>query len=199
MKAALYLRVSTDQQTVANQKRELEAVAERHGWTILGVYADEGVSGARSSRPALDKLMLAVARREVDVVAAWSVDRLGRSLPHLLHLLGEFQAKNVDLYLHQQGLDTRSPSGRAMFQMCGVFAEFERAILRERIRSGIARAKAQGRVLGRPRRALDLDLIRAQVAAGQSLKAIAAALKVPKSTLSGRLRQDSRTHGFGVP
>src|SRR6516162_5261770 len=122
---ALYLRVSTTEQTVENQQRELEAVAERHGWNVVAVFTDAG-SGTkgRDKRPGYDALCRGVARREFDHVAAWSVDRLGRSLQELVTFLGELHAKHVDLYLHQQGLDTGTPAGKAMFQMMGVFAEF---------------------------------------------------------------------------
>ena len=114
-------------------------------------FADAGISGAkgRDERPGLDALLKAVTRREFDMVAAWSVDRLGRSLTDLLDVLGELHAAGVGLYLHQQGLDTTTPSGRAMFQMMGVFAEFERAIIRERVMAGLARARAEGTKLGR--------------------------------------------------
>jgi DNA invertase Pin-like site-specific DNA recombinase len=151
-RVALYLRVSTQDQRTDNQLRELMAVADRAGWHIVGTFTDSGISGAkgRKDRPAFDKLLKAVTRREVDLVAAWSVDRLGRSLTDLLSFLGELHAKSCDLYLHQQGLDTSTPAGRAMFQMMGVFAEFERAIIRERVIAGLARAKSEGKVLGRP-------------------------------------------------
>ena len=127
-RVALYVRVSTDHQSVKNQEIELQAVAERHGWQVVSVYRDQGISGAkgRDKRPGLDKLLQAVARKEFDLVAAWSVDRLGRSLIDLVGILQEFHAKHVDLYLHQQGIDTTTPAGKAMFQMMGVFAEFER-------------------------------------------------------------------------
>ena len=150
-RVALYLRVSTSEQTTRNQRRELKATAERHGWQVANVFEDDGISGAkgRDQRPGLEALMKAVARREVDMVAAWSVDRLGRSLTDLLDILKELHAKGVDLFLHQQGLDTSTPSGRAMFQMLGVFAEFERAMIRERVMAGLARAKADGIKLGR--------------------------------------------------
>src|SRR5829696_2107219 len=153
LKAALYARVSTTGQTVENQLRELRAVATRHGWEMASTFKDQAISGAqgREKRPGLDKLLHAVARREVDLVAAWSVDRLGRSLQDLLSVLGEIHAKGCDLYLHQQGIDTRTPGGKALFQMMGVFAEFERAMIVERVKSGLARAKAQGKQLGRPR------------------------------------------------
>jgi hypothetical protein len=111
-----------------------------------GVISDNSVSGAkgRKDRPGLDALLKGVARREFDMVAAWSVDRLGRSVQDLIEVLGDLHAKGLDLYLHHQGLDTSTPSGRAMYQMMGVFAEFERAIIRERVLSGLARAKAEG-------------------------------------------------------
>ena len=152
MRAAIYARVSTDQQTVDNQLGVLREVAERNGWVVVQEYLDEGISGAtkRAKRPGLASLMKAVVRREVDVVLSWSVDRLGRSLQDLVATLEDLRAKDVGLYLHQQGLDTTTPSGRAMFQMLGVFAEFERAIISERTKAGLARARAQGKRLGRP-------------------------------------------------
>ena len=132
-RVAIYLRVSTDQQTTDNQKLELEAIADRLGWNIVAILADHAISGAkgRDQRPAFNQLMTMVTRKEIDMVACWSVDRLGRSLQHLVSFLGEINAKGVDLYLHTQGLDTSTPAGRAMFSMLSVFAEFERAILRE--------------------------------------------------------------------
>ena len=152
-RVALYVRVSTDGQTTVNQERELREVAERHGWNVVAVHRDHAISGrnGREKRPGLDRLLHAVSRREVDVVAAWSVDRLGRSLAHLLAILGELHAKGVDLYLHQQGVDTSTPAGKALFQMMGVFAEFERSMIVERVKSGLRRAVAQGKKLGRPR------------------------------------------------
>ena len=189
-RVALYVRVSTDHQSVRNQEIELQAVAERHGWTVVAVYRDQGISGAkgRDKRPGLDKLLQAVARKEFDMVAAWSVDRLGRSLIDLVGILQEFHAKGVDLYLHQQGLDTSTPSGRAMFQMLGVFAEFERAMIRERVMAGLARAKADGTRLGRPATVADdaakVRTIRAARAAGKSIRAIAREQGVGIGTVS---------------
>jgi DNA invertase Pin-like site-specific DNA recombinase len=156
-KVALYLRVSTNGQTVENQRHELKAIAKRHGWTIGTVFEDRGISGSkgREKRPGLDALLKGVARREFDLVAAWSVDRLGRSLQDLIGMLCELHAKGVDLYLHQQGIDTTTPAGKALFQMMGVFAEFERAMIVERVKAGLARAKRTGtktgRAIGRPR------------------------------------------------
>ena len=152
-RVALYLRVSTSEQTTKNQRRELIAVAKRQGWNVVEIFEDAGISGAkgRGQRPGLNAMLRGVARKDFDLVAAWSVDRLGRSLQDLVSMLGEFHAKKVDLYLHQQGLDTTTPSGKAMFQMLGVFSEFERAIIQERIKAGLARARAEGKRLGRPR------------------------------------------------
>ena len=152
-RAVLYLRVSTLDQTTTNQERELREVAERMGVTIVKVYKDHGVSGAkgRDKRLAFDKLCRDAARREFDMVMAWSVDRLGRSLQGLVEFLSELHALRVDLYLHQQGLDTTTPAGKAMFQMMGVFAEFERAMIQDRVRAGLARARSEGKQLGRPR------------------------------------------------
>lgn len=150
-KVLLYLRVSTSKQDTENQRRELEAVAARSGWQVIHVYKDAGISGAkgRDKRPGLDALLKAVNAREFDLVAAWSVDRLGRSLTDLLSILQHLKDKGVDLFLHQQGIDTSTTAGKAMFQMLGVFAEFERGIIRERVNAGLARAKAKGTKLGR--------------------------------------------------
>src|SRR3954467_10092160 len=152
-RVALYLRVSTDKQTTDNQRRELEAVAERSRWKVVKVYEDAGISGAkgRDRRPGLDAMMKAVNAKEFDMVASWSVDRLGRSLTDLLGILQNLHEKGVGLFLHQQGLDTSTTAGKAMFQMLGVFAEFERGIIRERVNAGLARAKANGTKLGRRR------------------------------------------------
>jgi DNA invertase Pin-like site-specific DNA recombinase len=156
---------------------------------VVEVFEDAGISGAkgRKDRPALDALLKAVARREVDMVAAWSGDRLGRSLTDLLDFLRELHAKGVDLFLHQQGLDTSSPSGRAMFQMMGVFAEFERAMIRERVLAGLARAKEQGISLGR-RRLEDSDAtkvaaIRRALAAKRGVRRIARDLQTGVGTV----------------
>ena len=188
-RVAIYLRVSTDEQTTANQWRELEAVGRRNGWQIVARFEDKGVSGAkgRDKRPGLDALLKGVTRREFDLVAAWSVDRLGRSLQHLVETLGDLRATRTDLYLHQQALDTCTPSGRALFQMCGVFAEFERAMIRERVAAGLARARADGVQLGRPRLE-DADAkkaakVRAMRANGVGIRRIASELGVGVGTV----------------
>lgn len=150
-RVALYLRVSTNEQTTDNQRLELEAICIRQGWNVVEVYEDAGISGAkgRDQRPAYDAMLKDATRRKFDMVMSWSVDRLGRSLQQLVTFLDELHALKIDLYLHQQGIDTTTPAGKAMFQMCGVFAEFERAMIQDRIKAGLARAKAQGKTLGR--------------------------------------------------
>jgi DNA invertase Pin-like site-specific DNA recombinase len=153
-RVGIYLRVSTDGQTTQNQRRELEAVAARSGWEVVDFYEDAGISGSngREKRPGLDRLLKDATARRINLIAAWSVDRLGRSLQHLVGFLNELQALHCNLYLHQQAIDTTTPSGRAMFQMCGVFAEFERSMIVERVNAGLARAKANGVKLGRGNR-----------------------------------------------
>src|ERR1700729_3447635 len=152
-RVAIYLRVSTSKQETSNQRRELEAVAARSGWQIVKVFQDAGISGAkgRDKRPGVDALLKAVYAKEFDMVAAWSVDRLVRSLTDLLGILQGLHDKGVGLFLHQQGLDTSTTAGKALFQMLGVFAEFERGVIRERVNAGLARARAKGTKLGRRR------------------------------------------------
>lgn len=167
-RVAVYTRVSTDGQSVENQRRELMAVAERHGWEVVQEYTDHGISGAkdRDKRPAFDRMLKGATRREFDMIAAWSVDRLGRSLQHLIAFLGEVHGAGVDLYLHQQSVDTTTPSGKAMFQMLGVFAEFERSMIVSRVNAGLKRARANGVTLGRPRIGADDDKAGAKKVAG---------------------------------
>ena len=185
-RVALYARTSTDGQTPENQLRELRTVAKRHGWRVVREYVDRGVSGSKEKgqRPAFKALCEGITRREVDLVAAWSVDRLGRSLKGLIEFLGEIHAKHTDLYLHQQGLDTSTPAGRALFQMMGVFAEFEKAMIVERVKAGLKRAIAEGKVLGRPR--VD-EAVEASVLAlrrkGRGMRAIARELGIGNCTV----------------
>jgi DNA invertase Pin-like site-specific DNA recombinase len=151
-RAALYVRVSTDGQTVENQVRELKQIAERRGWEVVETYNDAGISGAkgRAQRPGLDRMLHDASKRRFDVVMAWAIDRLGRSLIDLLGTIQHLEACGVDLFLEQQNLDTTTPAGRLMFQVTGAFAEFERAMIRERVKAGLKRAVAQGKTLGRP-------------------------------------------------
>lgn len=194
-RVALYARVSTGGQTVDNQLRELEQVGSRIGWQVVDRFIEQGVSGTkgRAERPELSRMMRAVIRGEVDLVAAWSVDRLGRSLQELVSILNELRERKVDLYLHQQGLDTSTAAGRAMYQMLGVFAEFERAIIVERIHAGLARARAQGKRLSRPLTPeAAVGRIRELRARGMSLRRIAEEVGVSKSTAANYVRSISR-------
>jgi len=151
-RVGLYLRVSTGEQTVENQREALTAACTHRGWKIVTEFVDNGVSGAKGcdKRPGYDRLLKAATQRKIDVVVAWSVDRLGRSLQDLVGFLGELSGAGCDLYLERQAVDTTTPAGRALFQMLGVFAEFERAIITERIHAGIARARAKGTKSGKP-------------------------------------------------
>jgi DNA invertase Pin-like site-specific DNA recombinase len=144
-RAALYVRVSTDHQSVENQIAELRQVAERRGWSIVEVYRDAGISGAKSrhQRPGLDTMLNDASRRRFDVVMAWAIDRLGRSLIDLLSTIGHLEAVGVDLYLDQQHLDTTTPTGKLLFQITGAFAEFERSMIRQRVNAGLAPIKAK--------------------------------------------------------
>jgi DNA invertase Pin-like site-specific DNA recombinase len=190
-KAAIYARVSTNGQTTDNQVRELRKVARRHGWKISAEYIDHGVSGAkgRDKRPELDKLLKAANGREFSIIMAWSVDRLGRSLQHLVGFLDEIHAKGVDLYLHQQNIDTSTPSGKAMFQMAGVFAEFERSMIQERVRAGLERAREQGKVLGRPKVSTRIEtLIRKKRNKGMGILKIAREVGVGTSVVQRVLK-----------
>ena len=188
---ALYLRVSTGEQTVENQRRELLAAAERRGWRVVAEFCDEGVSGAkgRDRRPGFDRLHRAVTRHEFDIVAAWSVDRLGRSLQDLITFLGELHGASVDLYLDRHGLDTSTPAGKALFQMLGVFAEFERSIIQERIALGIARARERGtrsgKAFGRPRLPAAREAaVRAALAAGTGIRKTARLVGMGNATVA---------------
>jgi DNA invertase Pin-like site-specific DNA recombinase len=158
-RAALYVRVSTDHQTLENQTRELSQIAERRGWQVVETYSDAGISGSkgRDKRPGLDKMLNAACRRQFDIVMAWSIDRLGRSLIDLLNSVQTLEACGVDLYLDQQNIDTTTPTGRLMFQITGAFAEFERSMIRQRVKLGLKRAKAQGKQLGRPAIGVELE------------------------------------------
>jgi DNA invertase Pin-like site-specific DNA recombinase len=153
---------------------------------MVGEFTDRGISGAkgRDQRPAFRRLWDAMTRREVDMIAAWSVDRLGRSLQDLVGFLSELRAKDVDLFLHRQGLDTSTPAGRAMYQMLGVFSEFERAMIQDRVRAGLRKALAEGKTLGRPKVGAKIEAaIRAKLKAGVGMTRAARELGVGVSTV----------------
>ena len=186
-RVGIYVRVSTTNgQTTENQLRELRKVAERARWDVVRVFEDAGISGAkgRDQRPAYDALLKAVVRREVDMVAAWSVDRLGRSMQDLVAFLSERQGHGADLYLHQQALDTTTPSGRALFGMLAVFAEFERAMIRDRVNAGLSRARANGKRLGRPSLPSDTEAkVKALRASGMGIGKVASTLGIGVSAV----------------
>jgi DNA invertase Pin-like site-specific DNA recombinase len=172
--AAIYVRVSTD-------------IAERRGWEVVEQYSDAGISGSkgRDGRPGLDLMLNDAKRRKFDVVMAWAIDRLGRSLVDLLHTIQELEAAGVDLYLDQQSIDTTTPMGKLMFQVTGAFAEFERAMIRSRVKAGLERAKARGVRLGRPKTGAKVETaIRARLAAGDGIKKVAKTVGVGNGTVS---------------
>lgn len=151
-RCAIYVRVSTTSQTVENQLIELREVALRNGWKVIAELRDEGISGAkgRDERPAFDRIFRLIQRRDIDIVVSWSIDRLGRSISHLVSFMTEVQAAGVDLYVHQQAINTSTPAGRMVFGVFSALGEYERELIRERINAGIARARADGKKLGRP-------------------------------------------------
>jgi DNA invertase Pin-like site-specific DNA recombinase len=186
-RVAIYSRVSTDAQTTENQERELRENAEQDGRGLVENYRVAGIGGStdRDQRLAFEDLCKDATRRRCDLIMAWSVDRLGRSLPDLVSFLTEIHGAGVDLFLLKQGLDTRTPAGKAMFQMMGVFAEFERAMIVERINAGLATARAKGVKLGRrPIDAKKEQAITAALRAGdKGIKRIAKDLGVGVGTV----------------
>ena len=149
---AIYCRVSTNQQSVENQLLGLQNVAERNNWEVVGIYTDLGISGkhGRDKRPQFDELMKDAVRRKFDLIMSWDVSRLGRATKHLVEFMEDIQFKNIDLYLHANNLDSTTSFGRAMFGMLSVFSSFEREMISERVKSGLQRAKSEGKKLGRP-------------------------------------------------
>jgi DNA invertase Pin-like site-specific DNA recombinase len=185
-RAAIYVRVSTDKQTVENQLGELRQIAERRGWETVEEYHDAGISGAkgRKDRPGLDRMLKDAQRRRFDVVMAWAIDRLGRSLIDLLGTIQMLDACGVDLYLDQQAIDTTTPAGKLMFQVTGAFAEFERSMIRQRVNAGLKRAVEAGKQLGRPRIDPALERrIQSQLRVGKGILKVAAECGVGSGTV----------------
>src|SRR5437870_1537825 len=180
-RVALYLRVSTDGQTVANQEQALRETADRHGWSVVAVYKDAGISGknGREKRPGFNALWAGITRREFDLVAVWAIDRLSRSLLHLIQITQEMKAKGVDLFVQVQGIDTTTPAGEMLLGIFGSLAQWERAMIRERTVAGIRRAKKSGKRLGRPPLPDKVkDEVRRRLAKGESKASIARTLKI---------------------
>ena len=191
-RVAIYARVSTSSQTTANQLAELERVAALRAWTIVETFQDDGISGAkgRSERPALDRMLKDAVRGRFDLIAVWSIDRLGRSLQHLIETVNQLQSVGVDLYMHQQAIDTTTPAGKLAFSIFGAFSEFERSLIRERVKAGLDRAKRNGTKLGRPTNlnssvAAAITALRAK---DHSIRKIAAHLRVGTGTVYKVLR-----------
>lgn len=157
MRAAIYTRVSTLDQEPENQRRELHAYLEARGWTVSREYCDQGVSGSKERRPALDELLTDARRRRFDVLVCWRLDRLGRNLKHLIVMLDELQALGVAFVSLAEGIDATTPAGKLQMHILGAIAEFERSRIVERVRAGLSRRKAQGKPLGRPRQTVSPD------------------------------------------
>ena len=188
LRVAVYARVSTTDQTPENQLAALRAFAAARGWGVIE-FIDHGISGAKERRPALDALLVDARKRKIDVVACVKLDRLARSVRHLVTLAKELEALGVDLVVLDQAIDTTTPSGRLLFHVLAAISEFERDLIRDRVIAGIRRAKAQGRRLGRPRRyQVDVARARALLADGLSLRAVARALSVHPTAISRVLR-----------
>jgi DNA invertase Pin-like site-specific DNA recombinase len=176
IRAAIYLRVSRDDQTTENQRLVLARVAQHRGWEIVQTYEDQGISGAkgRDRRPAFDAMLKDAVRRRFDILMVWSIDRLGRSVLHVANALAELDAAGIRLYCDQQGIDSSTPIGRAMIQMASVFGEQERSILRERVIAGLERVRQEGKKLGRPRVPLKVEnAIRSHLKAGNGILKVA--------------------------
>jgi len=182
-RAALYCRVSTTGQTAENQILALRSFAAARGWVVTE-FVDHGVSGAREKRPALDALLGAVRVRHVDVVACVKLDRLARSVHHLVAMVREFEVLGVDLVVLDQAIDTTTPAGRLLFHVLAAISEFERDLIRDRVLAGLKRARAHGQRLGRPRVSLDLARAGRLLAEGRSMRAVAKLLGVSRMTLS---------------
>ena len=189
-RAALYARVSTKEQDVQLQVEELQRLAAQRGWHIAGEYIDAGVSGAKATRPELDRLLADAQAGRIDAVLVWKLDRLGRSLQHLLDVLDDLQGWGVGFAsARDPGMDTTTASGRLLLQMLGAFAEFERELIRERVTAAVRRAQAAGKHCGRPKIEIDLRPALAMLREGHGLKATAGALGVGVRSLRRRLRE----------
>ena len=177
LRAALYARVSTHNgQNPDMQLAELRQYAACRSWTITQEYVDLGISGSKDSRPALNQLMADAHRRKFDAVLVWKIDRWGRSLKHLVTSLADLDAYGVAFVSLRDNLDLGTPSGRLMMQLLGAMAEFERNLIQERVKAGLAHARAKGVKLGRPGRQLDVSQVHALHSAGASIRQIAAQL-----------------------
>jgi DNA invertase Pin-like site-specific DNA recombinase len=190
MKVALYARVSTinGHQNPETQLLALREYCKNRSWDIVEEFVDNGVSGAKESRPALNRLMSDAKRRRFEVVLVWKLDRFGRSLRHLVNSLAEFEALGIAFVSMTDSLDMTTPQGRLMFGIISSMTEFERSLIRERVKAGMRNAKSKGHLPGRKRQQLDLDGIRSRIAAGESLRGVAGTLNISPALLSKRLK-----------
>jgi DNA invertase Pin-like site-specific DNA recombinase len=190
MRVAIYARVSTTNgQSPEMQLSDLREYASRRGWDMFAEYVDNGVSGAKESRPELNRLMAAAHRRHFDVVLCWKVDRFGRSLKHLVNALADLDSYGIAFVSLRDNLDLSTPPGRLMFQIIGAMAEFERSLIQERVRAGLRNAKLRGKILGRPRRIVNGDEIARLREQGASFREIAEAVGASPGTVRTRLMQ----------
>ena len=184
MKTAIYARVSTTNgQDPEMQLRELREYCERRGWKLTGEYVDTGISGAREKRPELDRLMADAHRRRFDAVVVWKFDRFARSVSHLLRALETFKALGIEFVSLSEQVDTSTPMGKMVFTVLGAVAELERSLIAERVRAGLRNARAKGKRLGRPRKAVDRSRIAHLRRSGASWQQIGKALGVGEGTV----------------
>lgn len=188
MTAAIYARVSTDLQSPEMQLGEVREYCRRRGWEVAGEFIDQAASGTRESRPALNRLWADARRRRFDAVVVYRYDRFARSLRQLVSALDEFRSLGIDFVSLHEGVDTSTPNGRLVFGIFATIAEFERELIRERVRSGMAAAKARGKQIGRPRARVDISEIQVLLSSGQSMAEIGAAVGVSAATISRRLQ-----------
>ncbi len=183
VKAAIYARVSTSNgQDPTLQTRELREYVERRGWTLAGEYVDVGVSGSKDSRPELNRLMVDAHHRRLDVIVVWKFDRFARSVSHLLRALETFKALGIEFVSLSEQLDTSTPMGKMVFTVLGAVAELERSLIAERVRAGLRNARAKGKKLGRPRKAVDRPRIATLRRSGASWAMVCQELGVSKGT-----------------
>ena len=185
-RVALYARSTTDGQTPEKQLQVLQNIADQSGWRVTREFVDQGISlpKGKDQRPKFDEMCKGVKEGDFDLIMTWSVDRLGRSLRHLISFLNELHLRNVDLFLHKQGVNTTTPAGKILFQMLDVFSEFERSMIQERVNTGLIRARAEGKRLGRPRvPAVVENKIRELRSTGKGIRRIANDLGVGVSTV----------------
>jgi len=186
-RVAIYARVSTSEQSTGSQLLDLRRYVRERGWHLYREYCDNGISGSKDSRPALNKLMNDAKKRRFDAVLVWRFDRFARSTKHLILALEEFRNLGIDFVSYQENIDTSSPLGSAIFTIISAVAQLERDIIAERVKAGLRRARENGKKLGRPSKTVDRYEIRRLRSEGRSLRQIAAELNVSKNTVARHL------------